>query len=87
MELPRRRLTINISLTPELADFARADSAAGAFDRMSEYMRELLREWREAKIAADVVMREKAITGAPAGDRRKAELRQLHDVAKKGRRK
>ena len=48
-----KAVTINISLNPDLAEFARADSEAGAFDSMSEYMRELIRRRREAKIAED----------------------------------
>jgi len=82
-----KAVTINISLNPELADFARADSEAGAFDSMSEYMRELIRQRRQAKIAEDVAMLEKAITGAPAGDPSETELREIYRVARKGRRK
>ena len=82
-----KAVTINISLNPDLADFARSDSEAGAFDSMSEYMRELIRRRREAKIAEDVVTLEKAIAGAPAGDPSEAELRQIYAVAKKGRKK
>jgi Arc/MetJ-type ribon-helix-helix transcriptional regulator len=82
-----KAVTINISLNRELADFARADSEAGAFDSMSEYMRELIRERRAAKIAAEVAMLESAITGAPVGDPSEAELRKIYAEAKKGRRK
>ncbi|HVM48520.1 MAG TPA: hypothetical protein VMU04_10865 [Candidatus Acidoferrum sp.] len=82
-----KAVTINVSLNPELADFARADSAAGAFDSMSEYMRELIRRRREAKIAEDVAVLEKAIAGAPAGDPSEAELRRIYAAAKRGRRK
>lgn len=82
-----KAVTINISLNPELADFARSDSAAGAYDSMSEYMRELIRRRREAKIAEDVALLEKAITGAPAGDPSEAELREIYAAAKKGRKK
>ena len=78
-------MTINISLNPDLADFARADSEAGAFDSMSEYMRELIRRRREARMAEDVAMLEKAIAGAPAGDPSETELRRIYAVAKKGR--
>jgi Arc/MetJ-type ribon-helix-helix transcriptional regulator len=39
-----KAVTINISLNPELAEFARADSQAQAFDSMSEYMRDLIRQ-------------------------------------------
>ena len=82
-----KAVTINISLNPDLADFARADSEAGAFDSMSEYMRELIRQRRQAKIAEDVAMLEKAITGAPAGDPSETEWREIYRVARKGRRK
>ena len=80
-----KAVTINISLNPDLAEFARADSEAGAFDSMSEYMRELIRRRREARMAEDVAMLEKAITGAPAGDPSETELRRIYAVAKKGR--
>ncbi|HTA30036.1 MAG TPA: hypothetical protein VK731_06105, partial [Candidatus Cybelea sp.] len=63
-----KAVTINISLNPELAEFARADSAARAFDSMSEYMRDLIRHRRQEQIAADVACLEKAIKGAPLGD-------------------
>ena len=82
-----KAVTINISLNPDLAEFARADSEAGAFDSMSEYMREFLRRRREARIAEDVATLEMAIAGAPAGDPSEAELRQIYAVAKKGRKK
>ena len=82
-----KAVTINISLNPELADFARADAESGAFDSMSEYMRELIRKRREARIAQDLAMLEKAIAGAPAGDPSEAELRRIYAVAKSGRRK
>ena len=82
-----KAVTINISLNPDLADFARADSEAGAFDSMSEYMRELIRQRRQAKIAEDVAMLEKAISGAPAGDPSGSALRHIYAIAKKGRRK
>ena len=82
-----KAVTINISLNPDLAEFARADSEAGAFDSMSEYMRELIRRRREARMAEDVAMLEKAIAGAPAGDPSEAELRRIYALAKKGRRR
>ena len=63
-----KAVTINISLNPELAEFARADSEAHAFGSMSEYMRDLIRNRRLAQIKQDVVHLEKAIAGAPAGD-------------------
>ena len=82
-----KAVTINISLNPDLAEFARADSEAGAFDSMSEYMRELIRRRREARMAEDVATLEKAIARAPAGDPSPAELRRIYAAAKKGRTK
>lgn len=63
-----KAVTINISLNPELAEFARSDSQAQAFDSMSEYMRDLIRQRRQEQINADVAYLEKAIEGAPPGD-------------------
>jgi len=80
-----KAVTINISLNTDLADFSRSDSEAGAFDSMSEYMRELIRLRREAKIAEDLATLERAIAGAPAGNPSAAELRQVYAVAKAGR--
>ena len=82
-----KAVTINISLNPELAEFARADAEAAAFDGMSEYMRELIRRRREVKIAEDVAMLEKAIAGAPTGDPSEAEMRKIYAMIKKGRKK
>jgi putative addiction module CopG family antidote len=82
-----KAVTINISLNPDLADFARGDAEAGAFDSMSEYMRELIRRRREARITEDVATLEKAIAGAAAGDPSEAEMRQIYAVAKAGRKK
>jgi len=82
-----KAVTINISLNPELADFARTDAEAGAFDSMSEYMRELIRRRREQRIAEDVALLEKAIAGAPAGDPSEAEMREIYAAVKKVRKK
>ena len=82
-----KAVTINISLNPELADFARADAEAAAFDSMSEYMRELIRRRREQRIAEDVALLEKAIRGAPPGDPSEAEMREIYAAIKKGRKR
>ena len=63
-----KAVTINISLNPELADFARADSESRAFDSMSEYMRDLIRKRREEQIENDVAFLENAMEKAPLGD-------------------
>ena len=82
-----KAVTINVSLNSELAEFARSDQAAGAFDSMSDYVRELIRRRREAKITEETAMLEKFMEGAPAGDPSEAKLKQIYAVAKRGRRK
>jgi Arc/MetJ-type ribon-helix-helix transcriptional regulator len=72
-----KAVTINISLNPELAEFARSDSEARAFDSMSEYMRDLIRKRRQEEIAADVALLEKAIEGAPPGDPSDREMAEI----------
>ena len=69
-----KAVTINISLNPDLAAFARSDSAAHAFDSMSEYMRDLIRRRRQEQINADVAYLEKAMKGAPPGDPSEEEM-------------
>ena len=72
-----KAVTINISLNPELAEFARADSEAHAFDSMSEYMRDLIRSRRQEQIQQDVAFLEKAIEGAPIGDPTAEEMAEI----------
>jgi Arc/MetJ-type ribon-helix-helix transcriptional regulator len=81
-----RAVSINISLNPELAEFARADSEARAFDSMSEYMRDLIRHRRQQQIEADAAFLEKAIEGAPLGDPADEEMAEIYNAIK-GRRK
>ncbi len=69
-----KAVTINISLNPELAEFARADAEAQAFDSMSEYMRELIRRRRQERIAGEVAFLENAMAGAPVGDPSEEEM-------------
>ncbi len=82
-----KAVTINISLNPELAEFARADSEAQAFDSMSEYMRDLIRNRRQEQIAADVAYLEKAIEGAPLGDPSNDEMSGIYASIKARRNK
>jgi Arc/MetJ-type ribon-helix-helix transcriptional regulator len=72
-----KAVTINISLNPELAEFARSDSKARAFGSMSEYMRDLIRKRRQEKIESDVAFLEKAIEGAPPGDPSDEEMAEI----------
>jgi len=76
-----KAVTINISLNPELAEFARSDSEAHAFDSMSEYMRHLIRNRRQEQIQEqikqDVAFLEKEIQGAPLGDPSDEEMAEI----------
>ena len=80
-----KAVTINISLNPELADFARSDSEAHAFDSMSEYMRDLIRNRRQQQIKQDVAFLEKAIEGAPVGDPSDKEMAEIYSPVSKPR--
>jgi len=82
-----KAVTINISLNPELAEFARSDSEAHAFDSMSEYMRDLIRNRRQQQIKRDVAYLEKAIEGAPVGDPSDEEMPRFTPASKPGGRK
>jgi Arc/MetJ-type ribon-helix-helix transcriptional regulator len=82
-----KAVTINISLSPELADFARFDSEAHAFDSMSEYMRDLIRHRRQEQIKEDVAFLEKAIEGAPMGDPPEEEMAGIYESIKARRKK
>ena len=82
-----KAVTINISLNPELAEFARADSEARAFDSMSEYMRELIRKRRQEQIESDVAFLEKAIRKAPTGDPSDEEMAEIYAGVRKRRKK
>lgn len=82
-----KAVSINISLNPELADFARMDSQARAFDSMSEYMRDLIRKRRQELIDADVAFLEKNIQGAPLGDPSDEEMREMYAIVKTQRKK
>jgi Arc/MetJ-type ribon-helix-helix transcriptional regulator len=72
-----KAVTINISLNPELAEFARSDSDAHAFDSMSEYMRDLIRNRRQEQIKQDVAFLEKGMENAPLGDPTDAEMAEI----------
>jgi Arc/MetJ-type ribon-helix-helix transcriptional regulator len=72
-----KAVTINISLNPELAEFAQSDSKAHAFGSMSEYMRDLIRRRRQEQIEKDVAFLEKAIEGAPLGDPSDEEMAEI----------
>lgn len=82
-----KAVTINISLNPELAEFARADSDARAFDSMSEYMRDLIRKRRQEQIENDVAFLESAIKKAPLGDPSDEEMVDIYKSIRSRRNK
>jgi Arc/MetJ-type ribon-helix-helix transcriptional regulator len=82
-----KAVTLNISLSPELAEFARWDLKAQAFDSMSEYMRHLIRKRRQEQINQDVAFLEKEIEGAPLGDPTDEEMARMHAFLKARRKK
>lgn len=82
-----KAVTINISLNPELAEFAHADAETRAFDSMSEYMRDLIRHRRQEQIEADVAFLEKAVEGAPLGDPSDEEMADIYAGIKARRKK
>jgi Arc/MetJ-type ribon-helix-helix transcriptional regulator len=82
-----KAVTINISLNPELAEFARADSESRAFDSMSEYMRDLIRKRRQDQIESDVAFLENAIKKGPMGDPSEAEMSDVYASIRARRKK
>jgi Arc/MetJ-type ribon-helix-helix transcriptional regulator len=64
-------------LNPELAEFARSDSEARAFDSMSEYMRDLIRHRRQEQINQEVALLEKEMEHAPPGDPSDEEMAEI----------
>jgi putative addiction module CopG family antidote len=78
-----RAVSINISVSPELAEFAREDSETGAYDSMSEYMRDLIRRRRQERIAEEVEALEKAMAGAPVGDPSEEEMASIVKAQKR----
>jgi len=80
-----KAVNIQVSLNPELAEFARSDSRTGAFDSVADYVRDLIRRRREAQIAADLALLQSAIQDAPTGDPTEAEFREIYRNAKASR--
>lgn len=58
--------TMNISLTPEQAEYVRR-TVARDFGNASEFFRDLLRERMKREIEADLAMLQSTTPGAPAG--------------------
>jgi len=60
-----KTVTRNITLPKELDQFAQTEIQVGAYSSLSEYVRELLRQRRQAHIEADVKLLAEAIGTAP----------------------
>jgi len=58
--------TMNISLTPQQAEYVRR-TVARDFGNASEFFRDLLRERMKREIEADLALLESTTPGAPAG--------------------
>lgn len=57
--------SVNLSLPKELAEFVRQEMSLEAYGTMNEYVRELIRQRRQARIEADVKFLEQASADAP----------------------
>lgn len=57
--------TVNVSLPKDLAEFIKQDMSVGAYETVNEYLRELIRQRRQARIQADVKVLEETLKGAP----------------------
>lgn len=82
-----KAVSINISLSSELAEFARQDCEARAFDSMSEYMRDLIRKRRQEEIQADVSFLEKSAETSRPGDPSETEMKDIYASIKARRKK
>ena len=60
-----KTITQSISLSKELASFAKEDAENRGFSTLSEYFRELLRQQRQARIDQDVAFLERNMADAP----------------------
>lgn len=66
--------THNVTLPEELDKFVQTEVQAGAYASFSEYVRELLRQRRQAQIEADVKLLGEAIRTAPEEEEPVEEL-------------
>ena len=62
-----KTVTKSISLTEDLASFARQEAEEGGYGNVSAYFAELVRQRRQAQINADVKFLADAIKDAPPG--------------------
>lgn len=55
---------MNVSLTQRQAEMITAEVSAGRYTSASEFVRELVRQWEQQRIAADLAELERAHAGA-----------------------
>ena len=72
-----KAVRINISLNPELAEFARSDSQTNAFDSMSEYVRDLIRHRRRERMSQDRELLVRSTTEEKGVERVSGQLRRF----------
>ncbi len=80
-------MTINISLNPELAEFARTDLEANAYGSMSECMRALIRRRRQELIEKDVATLQQATNQAPNTEPTAEEYREIYSTIRARRKR
>jgi Arc/MetJ-type ribon-helix-helix transcriptional regulator len=62
-----KTVTKSISLSEELAEFAKLEAEKGCYGNVSAYFADLLRKARQARIEADVKLLTDSVKGAPGG--------------------
>jgi len=80
-----KAVTLNVSLTPELAAFVRQRMSQGGYASASEVVRECLRDRQQQDIEAEVGALEAAMKDAPARDLTEEELGDLVATQKRVR--
>jgi Arc/MetJ-type ribon-helix-helix transcriptional regulator len=75
-------VTIKISLSSDLAEFAQNDLEKRSFDSMSEYIGDLIRKRRKEAIDTDVEFLEKAMKEALSGDPTDGEMEEIYTSIK-----
>jgi Arc/MetJ-type ribon-helix-helix transcriptional regulator len=62
-----KTVTKSISLTEELANFAKQEAEEGCYGNVSAYFADLIRQRRQARIEADVKLLADGVKDAPSG--------------------
>jgi putative addiction module CopG family antidote len=80
-----KAVTLNVSLTPELAAFVRQRMSRGGYASVSEVVRECLRDRQQQDLEAEAAALEAAMNDAPARDLTRGELGDLLATQKRVR--